>query len=592
MDRDGKKLPKTIYNLRPDRTFIIPQVKKDKEKPSSGLKGFLYVPEGKAKKDGIPIVPENMIHIKMPYPLDPLEGFGEGLSPISAAAYSADVDNDITKFLKLFFENGAMPPGVLTSELSLTETDAATARERWKEVYGGYENWADVVVLGKGLTYQRMGLTFDEMGFSDLDGRNESRLAMVFGVPLTLLENRPELISSTYNNKREDRRMFWEDRFRPEMKLIEAEFRQALGEKQAWPAFDFAGVPALQRDIPQLVTAAHQMWTMGTPANVAFQTMGLDVEGLPDGDVAFLPFGVMRAGEQPTTPVAGTTEKSIKSRDQQIWEKADRLAQSWESKFSATGREQFQRELRAILAIIGDAKAKATRKKATLAWNEAEEEIRGFLTSEQSGKRWTDAFLPLIGGVMLARTEHDASLYDIPLAETSVFIDPASLYAVDWFNDYTLKFAQPIMATTERELSALLQQSVTDGWSIPETQRHITEMFDQWMGGNLTPEQFEWFAERMPPYRIEMIARTETMRASNSAANQLYDEWGMDRQWVATVDNRVRDTHLEANGQTVAVGEPFSVGGERLMFPGDPEGSPGNTINCRCTVAPYNPAWE
>ncbi len=30
--------------------------------------------------------------------------------------------------------------------------------------------------------------------------------------------------------------------------------------------------------------------------------------------------------------------------------------------------------------------------------------------------------------------------------------------------------------------------------------------------------------------------------------------------------------------------EAFDVGGEQLMYPGDPAGSAGNICNCRCTV--------
>ena len=52
----------------------------------------------------------------------------------------------------------------------------------------------------------------------------------------------------------------------------------------------------------------------------------------------------------------------------------------------------------------------------------------------------------------------------------------------------------------------------------------------------------------------------------------------------STLDNRTRDAHLEAHRQTVPLEAKFIVGGEAIDHPG--EGSPGNSIACRCTVAP------
>jgi hypothetical protein len=34
----------------------------------------------------------------------------------------------------------------------------------------------------------------------------------------------------------------------------------------------------------------------------------------------------------------------------------------------------------------------------------------------------------------------------------------------------------------------------------------------------------------------------------------------------------------------IALDATFDVGGERLQYPGDPSGSPGNTIQCRCAT--------
>jgi hypothetical protein len=37
------------------------------------------------------------------------------------------------------------------------------------------------------------------------------------------------------------------------------------------------------------------------------------------------------------------------------------------------------------------------------------------------------------------------------------------------------------------------------------------------------------------------------------------------------------------------MGTAFEVGGESLLYPGDPGGDGGNVINCRCTVAFLTP---
>ena len=47
-----------------------------------------------------------------------------------------------------------------------------------------------------------------------------------------------------------------------------------------------------------------------------------------------------------------------------------------------------------------------------------------------------------------------------------------------------------------------------------------------------------------------------------------------------------RVAHILADGQVVAVEEPFIVGGEELMYPRDPKGSAANTINCSCLLYP------
>ena len=54
--------------------------------------------------------------------------------------------------------------------------------------------------------------------------------------------------------------------------------------------------------------------------------------------------------------------------------------------------------------------------------------------------------------------------------------------------------------------------------------------------------------------------------------------------WVTMHDQRVRKTHVAADGQEVGINDLFSIGNSFLEFPCDPSGSPKETVNCRCTV--------
>ncbi len=88
--------------------------------------------------------------------------------------------------------------------------------------------------------------------------------------------------------------------------------------------------------------------------------------------------------------------------------------------------------------------------------------------------------------------------------------------------------------------------------------------------------------------RAETIARTETAAAQMSTLNATYQRNGVEqKQWMSFLDDRTRDTHAAANGQTVPMDEPFVVGEALLMFPGDPESDhPEEVINCRCDMVP------
>ena len=96
----------------------------------------------------------------------------------------------------------------------------------------------------------------------------------------------------------------------------------------------------------------------------------------------------------------------------------------------------------------------------------------------------------------------------------------------------------------------------------------------------------------MKTWRAETIARTEMVGAYNGASRiaAIESEVVTAREWLTAGDGRVRDSHVALNGaRTVSMDDAYPNG---LMFPGDPNGDPAESINCRCVelyVTPITP---
>ena len=107
--------------------------------------------------------------------------------------------------------------------------------------------------------------------------------------------------------------------------------------------------------------------------------------------------------------------------------------------------------------------------------------------------------------------------------------------------------------------------------------------------------------------RLSLIAMDNTQNAAEQAKYAEYNAFiangaiagGIDfglaaeegrakNLWSAIMDGKTRIAHAEADGQTVNVGEPFIVGGEKLRFPRDTSlgASMSNVANCRCSSVP------
>jgi len=152
-----------------------------------------------------------------------------------------------------------------------------------------------------------------------------------------------------------------------------------------------------------------------------------------------------------------------------------------------------------------------------------------------------------------------------------------------WVSEY-LNRAGNRMSNTPDEVYGLIvrevERGITEGRSLDRVQADVRTI--------LTASGTPYWRNR-----AMTVARTETIGAVNAGvfrSAQLDAERRGDvapfKQWISTEDKRTRPTHTTADRQRTLLSEPFTVGGAKLMFPGDPRGPANEVINCRCTLLP------
>ena len=154
-------------------------------------------------------------------------------------------------------------------------------------------------------------------------------------------------------------------------------------------------------------------------------------------------------------------------------------------------------------------------------------------------------------------------------------VDPsmvlATPFVVDFINDRGFLMLS-VNKTTTDALRETLTEGVALGEDLGEIRERISTVYDE-----------------AQDFRAETIARTEVGAAQNFGRTAEMKNQKVEKKvWIAIYSN-TREGHKAtagADGQIVNTDETFLIDGEELDYPGDPAGSPGNTINCQCSVSP------
>lgn len=190
-----------------------------------------------------------------------------------------------------------------------------------------------------------------------------------------------------------------------------------------------------------------------------------------------------------------------------------------------------------------------------------------FISDQPVRDAFNDVYVKVGGGFAVLTNQQlkSAKGYRVKDLVVSDYQD----FLQSWVASYAGERIVGITQTSQDLMSRIIQRAFDEGMSIDEAKRLINKQFPQYSIA-----------------RSEVIARTEIVSASNLGSISSARATGLtlNKVWLATRDSRTRDDHASADMQKVGINEMFNVGGENLEFPGDPFGSPGNVISCRCTL--------
>ena len=129
------------------------------------------------------------------------------------------------------------------------------------------------------------------------------------------------------------------------------------------------------------------------------------------------------------------------------------------------------------------------------------------------------------------------------------------------------------------DVRGLLKRASSEGWGERKTKIELGKM--------LGTSRRKGEATTAYAARLRTLARTAA--TANAAYRMATSDLARKRgrlRWVTVHDNRVRPTHVAADGQVQDLGTPFHVGDAHLLYPGDPAGPLKETANCRCILIP------
>lgn len=532
---------------------------------------------------------EEILHIQLYNPENEFWGMPE-MAPVRL---QTETDNNYVKYNNKLLKNGSLNAPYIKFPAG-QEVDAdklAKFVEFWEQEHRGVDKAGKIGWIADGGTIENAGQSQKDMEY--IAGRKLLRedICAVDHIPPLLLGI---LDQASYSNYDTAIKIYWEEAAIPMSELIcnghdeiAMEYDPRLG---IWYAQDFSRVQALRENLTPKIDQAAKLWGMGVPFNKAAELVGLEMEKIEGGDIGYLPYSLQPAGsisespdEEETTPEPDDEPekslshdhgavKGLKTKGKGVTDIIGREKYlEYYIKRITTGEGAYKKDLDEMFNDLIDEVVENWDKQGEKGITKAAELVlfdegafveRKVKMSEKHYRRIAE-----IEGKLKADEVNS-------LAGTNFSFQITDPRINKFIAKQGLKNAKLVRDTAKAEVNKIIKAGQTEGLGMAE------------IGSRLNEKLIDF-----KRHETVRIAQTELASAANNAADQSLKQaeeitgLKLGEEWVSSGQDNMRDAHAEADGQVVRVGEKFNVGDEQLEYPGDPNGSPENIINCHCAIA-------
>jgi len=529
--KDRAGIPHELYFRSPDR--IHPVIKDgiiDHYIETDGLKETRYEAN-------------DILFFKYPNPTSPFRG----ASPVQRKAYAYDTDKYNMIYQLNTFKNGVHLKQILKHEKMIQPEQVSKILTQFNQTYGGIGKSNGVGALIGGMSLEQVGVSNKDMEYMLLAEWNMRQLASAYHTPPQKLSH-PE--STNLGNMIALDTSWNRECILPRLIRQEEVFNTFL-----LPMYKDQGLYCkYDNPVPvdndfKLKQRESNLKNYVISINEARADDGLDPAEWGEKPLApfsIAPLDVTKPKVEPEEePAKMISKEYTEDYKRKYWNTFIKRITPLEGNFNRAMIKYFQEQELEVLRALRKNKSITKDVSDSLKIPKNREEL----------ERLAELAIPRITEIV--KINGEAAYAELGVTGSFDILNPEVIKFIKKRAGLLIK---SIGDTTLAKLKKTLELGVEAGESITNLAARISDVFVEAKG-----------------YRATLIARTETIAASNSGAVEAYKQSGVveKKEWLATMDDRVRDEHAAMNGEVVGINEPFSNG---EMYP--------NECNCRCTVLP------